>query len=64
MLPVLGRAFIDVGRLEVTSWAPQELSARLYDFPPLRALCERRIGAWEAMLSQPAGLSNQGNEHP
>lgn len=51
MIPVMARAFIDVGRIEVTQRSPTEIHARLYDFPPVRCLCERRRGAWEVLLA-------------
>lgn len=51
IFPVRSRAFIDVGRIEMVVTPEGELRARLFDFPAEPALCERRIGAWEALLS-------------
>ena len=53
MGPVLWRSFFDVGRLEVEILGPREARTRVFDFPASRALCERRAGAWEGLLSTP-----------
>ena len=53
MGPVLWRSFFDVGRLEVEILGPREARTRVFDFPASRALCDRRAGAWEGLLSTP-----------
>ncbi|HLA77825.1 MAG TPA: hypothetical protein VJU18_09635 [Vicinamibacteria bacterium] len=53
MGPVVWRSFFDAGRLEVEILGPREGMARVFDFPASRALCDRRSGAWEGLLSTP-----------
>ena len=53
MGPTVWRSFHDCGRLEVEVLGPREGLARLFDFPASRALCERRCGAWETLVSTP-----------
>ncbi len=61
MGPTVWRSFFDVGRLEVEILAPREGTARVFDFPGCRALCDRRCGAWEGLLST-AALSVEVDE--
>lgn len=51
MGPTVWRSFHDSGRLEVKLLSPREAVATLFDFPASRALCGRRCGAWETLLS-------------
>jgi hypothetical protein len=51
LAPVTWRAFHDAGRLEIEPVNPHESLARLYEFPASAAMCERRCGAWETLLS-------------
>jgi hypothetical protein len=51
LAPMVWRSFHDAGRLEVERVNDRESLARLYDFPPSVPMCERRCGAWQALLS-------------
>jgi len=51
MGPLVWRSFHDSGRLEVEVLGPHEGIARVFDYPASRAMCERRCGAWEGLLS-------------
>ncbi len=50
MLPTMGRVVADQGRAEVVQAGPGELRARISGFPTTPALCERRVGAYEALF--------------
>lgn len=51
MGPTVWRSFHDCGRLEVETLAPLEGLARVHDFPASHAMCDRRCGAWETLVS-------------
>ncbi len=51
MGPMVWRSFHDSGRLEVETVGPLEGLARVHDFPASRAMCDRRCGAWETLIS-------------
>lgn len=53
MFTVLGRAIVDFGRVEVVEQGADGLRARFHGFPPVAALCERRVGAYEELLHAP-----------
>jgi hypothetical protein len=53
MGPTVWRSFHDTGRLEVEVLGPREAVATLFDFPASRAMCGRRCGAWETLVSTP-----------
>lgn len=53
MFTVLGRAIVDFGRVEVVEHGADGLRARFHGFPPVAALCERRVGAYEELLHAP-----------
>jgi hypothetical protein len=51
LAPLTWRSFHDAGRLEIEVVSDREKLSRLYDFPASAALCERRCGAWETLLT-------------
>lgn len=53
MFAVFSRAIVDFGRVEVVEHGAHDFRARFHGFPPVPALCERRVGAYEELLHSP-----------
>jgi hypothetical protein len=47
------RTFYDIGHLEVVGASVQEATARIHGFPATPELCERFLGIWEGLSSEP-----------
>ena len=53
LAPTAWRIFYDVGHLEVVGATAPEATARIHGFPATPELCERFLGIWEGLSSEP-----------